>query len=267
MDPLRGALDLPETYRQRFPRVRGDGPCSRWKPRVYSLHVSPACAGMDPSLCLCATEDVILFPPRARGWTPADIGRWQSRRRGVSPACAGMDPAVAAPHILASPSNKVSPACAGMDPSSGATRMAITRLCFPRVRGDGPERSRPDGKTVEVVSPACAGMDPVLCQNSAQPASTKELRLSHSGETLAREQVTRRPPTFDCGNTHRWSGCVSLIIYSRHPEHQRGHRPAQGLLLRLHRYPAVIRPRALRDRRDGHGLYAVGGGCPDSSIG
>ena len=42
---------------------------------------------------------------------------------------------------------------------------------------------------------------PVLCQNSAQPASTKELRLSKSGETLAHEQVTRRPPTLDCGST------------------------------------------------------------------
>ena len=52
----------------------------------------------------------------------------------------------------------------------------------------------------------------VLCQNSAQPASTKELCLSKSGETLAREQVTRRPPTLDCGSTHRWSGCVSFII-------------------------------------------------------
>ena len=41
----------------------------------------------------------------------------------------------------------------------------------------------------------------VLCQNSAQPASTKELRLSKSGETLAHEQVTRRPPTLDCGST------------------------------------------------------------------
>ena len=43
--------------------------------------------------------------------------------------------------------------------------------------------------------------DVVLCQNSAQPASTKELRLSKSGETLAHEQVTRRPPTLDCGST------------------------------------------------------------------
>ena len=42
---------------------------------------------------------------------------------------------------------------------------------------------------------------PVLCQNSAQPASTKELRLSKSGKTLAREQVTQRPPTLDCGST------------------------------------------------------------------
>ena len=50
-------------------------------------------------------------------------------------------------------------------------------------------------------SPHPCGLDPVLCQNSAQPASTKELRLSKSGETLAHEQVTRRPPTLDCGST------------------------------------------------------------------
>ena len=42
---------------------------------------------------------------------------------------------------------------------------------------------------------------PVLCQNSAQPASTKELHLSKSGETLAHKQVTRRPPTLNCGST------------------------------------------------------------------
>ena len=46
-----------------------------------------------------------------------------------------------------------------------------------------------------------AQVDGVLCQNSAQPASTKELRLSKSGETLAHKQVTWRPPTLDCGST------------------------------------------------------------------
>ena len=105
---------------------------------------------------------------------------------------------------------------------------------------------------------------PVLCQNSAQPASTKELRLSKSGETLAHEQVTRRPPTLDCGSTHRWIGCVSfIIIASRHPGRQRGTVRRRGLLVRLHRCPAVIRPRALRDRRGGHGLYAVGLRMPE----
>ncbi len=45
---------------------------------------------------------------------------------------------------------------------------------------------------------------PVLCQNSAQPASTKELRFSKSNSNSARERVTRRSPTFDCRSTHQW---------------------------------------------------------------
>ena len=53
----------------------------------------------------------------------------------------------------------------------------------------------------EHLRPTRSSPDLVLCQNSAQPASTKELRLSKSGETLAHEQVTRRPPTLDCGST------------------------------------------------------------------
>ncbi len=70
--------------------------------------------------------------------------------------------------------------------------------------------------------------NPVLCQNSAQPASMQELRLLKSGKTPAYEQVTRQPPTLDCGSTHRWSGCVSfIVITSGHPEHQRGNRLAQ----------------------------------------
>ena len=34
----------------------------------------------------------------------------------------------------------------------------------------------------------------------------------NQAKTLAREQVTRRPPTLDCGSTHRCIGCVSFII-------------------------------------------------------
>ena len=80
--------------------------------------------------------------------------------------------------------------------------------------------------------------DPVLCQNSAQPASTKELRLSKSGKTLAREQVTRWPPTLDCGSTHWWIGCVSFIIISVGTLGSSGGTVRRsGLLISLHRCP------------------------------
>ena len=74
--------------------------------------------------------------------------------------------------------------------------------------------------------------------------------LSKSGETPARERVTRRTRALDCGSTHRWSGCVSfIIIVSRHPEHQRGHRPAQrasgqALSRRVQKHKRTQDPRA-----------------------
>ena len=74
--------------------------------------------------------------------------------------------------------------------------------------------------------------------------------LSKSGETPARERVTRRTRALDCGSTHRWSGCVSFItIVSRHPEHQRGHRPAQrasgqALSRRVQKHKRTQDPRA-----------------------
>ncbi len=75
-------------------------------------------------------------------------------------------------------------------------------------------------------------------QNSAQLASTKELRLSKSGKTLAREQVTQRPPTLDCGSTHRWIGCVSFIIIIVGTLSSSGGTVwRSGLLVRLHRCP------------------------------
>ena len=40
----------------------------------------------------------------------------------------------------------------------------------------------------------------------------KNCASRNQANTLAREQVTRRPPTLDYGSTHRWIGCVSFII-------------------------------------------------------
>ena len=90
------------------------------------------------------------FPPHARGWTLICNGNgW--------------------PH-------DVSPACAGMDPER--TSCCRERLCFPRMRGDGPFAFRPVAcdvpfpphargwtcvnnltAAIQPVSPACAGMD------------------------------------------------------------------------------------------------------------
>ena len=113
-------------------------------------------------------------------------------------------------------------------------------------------------RSVGLVSiPSCAKTQPSRHRR-------KNCASRNQAKTLAREQVTRRPPTLDCGSAHRCIGCVSFIIIDyRHPEHQRGNRPAQrasGQAPSLS--SAVIRPRVLRDRRGGHELYAVGCGCP-----
>ena len=46
--------------------------------------------------------------------------------------------------------------------------------------------------------------DPVLCQNSPSRHRRKNRASRNQTQTLARERVTRRPPTFDCRSTHRW---------------------------------------------------------------
>ena len=70
--------------------------------------VSPACAGMDPSLassgvrtasfprmcgdgpdCTPGSSRMMQFPPHVRGWTSRSVGG--TRGLDVSPACAGMD--------------------------------------------------------------------------------------------------------------------------------------------------------------------------------
>ena len=108
----------------------------------------------------------------------------------------------------------------------------------------------------------------VLCQNSAQPASTIKLRsrnqakLQHAnGLRGGHEHLTAEAPiggAVACPSSLSLVGTLSI---------SGGTVRRKGLLVRLYRCPAVIRRRALRDRRDGHGLYAVGRGCPDSSIG
>ena len=98
----------------------------------------------------------------------------------------------------------------------------------------------------------------------------KNCASRNQAKTLAREQVTRRPPTLDCGSTHRWIGCVSFIIIIMVGTlgSSGGTVRRSGLLVRLSSLSsAVIRPRVLRDRRGGHGLYAVGRECPNSSTG
>ena len=181
------------TRHRRFPRMRGDGPSS---PRHASgmdperIVVSPACAGMDPSI-VSPFGVAELFPPHARGWTQA-IATFGTVNR-VSPACAGMDPQ--SPNRC----DPVSPACAGMDPPEYGARLVFPphargwtsrfvsddshALAFPPhargwtvspastragmdrgvplvlMRGDGPLASNVS-RAGDHVSPACAGMDP-----------------------------------------------------------------------------------------------------------
>ena len=113
---------------RRFPRASGDGPLRGAYLRGADL-VSPARAGMvpkppfrKPALTrfprasgdgpknLDQVFSVIAFPPRERGWSPAEPGAEYAGQ--VSPARAGMVPR--------------QPLYSGR------------RLCFPRASGDGP---------------------------------------------------------------------------------------------------------------------------------
>ena len=188
MDPCRPTSSR---SRQRFPRMRGDGP----------RYITPMIARAE-------------FPPHARGWTHAES--WRVGVPLVSPACAGMDrlasghrgplrrfprmrgdgpikgakgigPKMFPPHArgwtLENPFGvrpaAVSPACAGMDPFVRPVHSDDAR--FPRMRGDGPGIARAQSSETpfpphargwtpakfpkwsrQSVSPACAGMDPGL---------------------------------------------------------------------------------------------------------
>ena len=163
MDPLRPG---PPRTGAGFPRERGDGPA----PEAFLAGVSP----------------------RARGWTPGDLAR-RPRDPGF-PASAGMDPAAARSTVarqrfprergdgpscgakwppfssvsprargwtvgerLVRPLSNGFPASAGMDPRLLCTDSSPRRC--PRERGDGPERSRLQGRGGSV-SPRARGWTP-----------------------------------------------------------------------------------------------------------
>ena len=81
------------------------------------------------------------------------------------------------------------------------------------------------------------GRGPVLCQNSASRHRRKNCASRNQAKTLAREQVTRQPPTLDCGSTHRCIGCVTFIIIIGTLSISGGTVRRSGLLVRLHRCP------------------------------
>ena len=104
-------------------------------------------------------------------------------------------------------------------------------------------------RTPPMPTPSCAKTRPSRHRRK-NCASRNQARI------LAREQVTRRPPTLDCGSTHRCIGCVTFIIIIvgtlsiSGGTVQRSEASGQAPSLSS----AVIRPRVLRDRRGGHAL-------------
>ena len=176
---------------RRFPRVRGDVPCSAkvrshsamFSPRargcsgfLFSVDVDadvfPACAGMFPDNF--STPPPSYRFPRVRGDVPGvtdsvvDKIKFSPRARGCSAA-----------RIRVLPGCGVFPACAGMFPAGTALRLNPCR--FPRVRGDVPTppptlclgtrfSPRARGCSADTpliplptsVFPACAGMFPLL---------------------------------------------------------------------------------------------------------
>ena len=173
----------------RLPRLRGDGPGgvdgfikNRESPppargwtlfrdlAKIAIHVSPACAGMDPVQPANAIRAIGL--PRLRGDGPQHVVSENTVFESPPPARGWT---VLAQNSISAVN--VSPACAGMDPRSSLFSNLSKRL--PRLRGDGPSlksrlakpsaspppargwthsgRGRSGGFKV---SPACAGMDP-----------------------------------------------------------------------------------------------------------
>ena len=103
---------------------------------------------------------------------------------------------------------------------------------------------------------------PVLCQNSGQPASTKELRISKSGQTLERERVTRRPPTFDCGSTHWWRRRVDRREAAiNHGRSKLRNQHWIDFLRRTSPEPVYLRWKGMEKASDGDLYVRSGPGC------
>ena len=109
-------------------------------------------------------------------------------------------------------------------------------------------RTEPKARILEAFSnfaetPSCAKTRPSRHRR-------KNCASRNQAKTLAREQVTRRPRTLDCGSTHRWIGCVSfIIILVGILSISGGTVRRSGLLVRLHRCRRVQKHKRTQDRR------------------
>ena len=201
------------------PRVRGSSRCMEMG--RARARVSPACAGIVPSMTIMRTilkgfprvcgdrpfgrsssTAGGVFPPRVRGSSPSK-GR-SSRTCCVSPACAGIVPK----HIHGSPCASRFPRVCGDRPwRSGSSS---SRVMFPpRVRGSSP--SHADALLPRQVSPACAGIVPLSHGHEAGrwcfPRVCGDRPTPHCG--------TIRSPTFP----PRVRGSSPLQLFAPHPLH------------------------------------------------
>ena len=122
----------PSIRRHRFPRTRGDGPCSSCRAAHRYWRCFPRTRGDGP---VNKSRDSIYrsgFPPHARGMDPGLDAPTKPADADVSPARAGMDLAQDGLY----PSVRRFPARAGMDLVIGRGHYHWRR--FPRTRGDGP---------------------------------------------------------------------------------------------------------------------------------
>ncbi len=175
---------------------------------MLHIRVSPAHAGMDPSLCGGTTLRQCL--PRPRGDGPH---RTTSRRafQKSPPPTRGWTLTRAVRCVR----RRVSPAHAGMDPRPANDRCLAEAL--PRPRGDGPpvvcsgyggERSPPPTRgwtpirhhpcALPIVSPAHAGMDPISSTATPVFASLPRPRGDGCGRIIYTSRIVRTQ-----GRTHR----------------------------------------------------------------